>query len=103
MKRARDMHSQRTVVDRMRVQMALKRVREEARRMGITPEEYLASIQKAAQRQALDETSETLAKRIVDKTLQGQPPGAAPALPGPGEGSPDLKDLVEQILRKGRS
>ena len=81
-----------SVTDRMRLQMAMKKVRAEARRLGITPEAYLAQVQ----RNALDETSETLARRIVDKALQA-PPAAAPAK------DPDLKDLVEQILRKDRT
>ena len=105
MKRHRAPHSQGSVVDRMRVQMAMKRLREDARRLGVNQEDYLANAQTAAQRRTLDETSETLAKRIVDKALQST--DQAPALPGlsgtSGEGSPDLKGLVEQILRKGGS
>ncbi len=78
----------------MRLQMAMKRVREEAQALGLTPEAYLAQLQS----QTLDETSETLAKRIVDKALSQNPAPSAPA-----DAGADLKSLVEQILRKGRS
>ena len=89
------LHHRGSVVDRMRLQMAMKRVREEARALGLTPEAYLAQLQS----QAIDETSETLAKRIVDKALKSQEP--APS--APADAGSDLKSLVEQILQKGRS
>ncbi|GEM_PF-6370828 len=96
MKHHRAPQSKGSVVDRMRLQLAMKRTREEARRLGMTPEAYLAQ----CQAHTLDETSETLAKRIVDKALKTPESSPPPSSSG---GGTDLKDLVEQILKKGKS
>ena len=98
MKRSLD-NRRRTLVERMREQMALKKLRAMARELGLPVEEYARRLEdeltRQEERDRLTGLSEGLAGRIVAR-MKDEPPAPA-EVPGPPA---DLKALVDRLLRK---
>ncbi len=97
----------RTIVERMREQMAMKELRAKARELGIPVEDYLKQVQEgraqAGKRDLLDSASQNLAQRILERLKHGEgippPPKVAP-IPSPIN---DLQQIVDNLLGKGQS
>lgn len=108
----RTTRTRRTVVERMREQMALKEARARARELGIPLEAYLEQKEQEDRLKGdsrhLERMSEKLAARIADR-LKGSL-AAAPAAPGEEAARPeepriafdDLQGIVDHLMQKGQ-
>lgn len=108
MRKRRTSHG--TVTERMREQIAMKRLKAEARARGLDVETYMAQVAEERERRAendrMHRLSETLAERIAErvKLLAVAPAGesAEPEEPAPPPRIPfdDLQGIVDHLLQK---